>query len=58
MLSSEELKPIYTVALSIVELHLVELVSQSVENSVKEEILKFHNNLLQGFSVNLKTCVG
>jgi len=55
-LISEEIKP---VALAIIELYLSECISQSfsqsVENSAKEEILKFYINFLVGCRADLNT---
>jgi len=54
-LSSEEIKP---VALSIVELCLAEGMSQLVswqKIQLNRNLLRFHNNWLEGFKVNLKT---
>ena len=61
--NSEKIKP---VALAIIELRLSEdisqsvtqLLSQSLENSVKYIYLKFCSNLLKSFRVNLKACLG
>ena len=59
MLNSEEIRPI---ALAVIELPLSEGISQSdsqlVEKSVKRKFLKFHNNLIQRFRVDLKTFLG
>ena len=53
--SSEEIK---LTALSIIELHLAEevswLVSQLVEIQLNRKFLKLHDNLLEGFGVDLK----
>jgi len=49
--SSEEIKP---VALSIVELHLVEGISQLVSKSISRK-LNWIGKFLEGFRVNLKT---
>jgi len=63
MSNSKKIKP---VALAIVELRRSEdirqsvrqLVSQSVENSVKYFFLKFCSNFLKVFRVDLKVCLG
>ena len=34
------------------------LLTQSVENSVKDFLLKFHSNFLKVFQVDLKACLG
>ena len=55
-LNSEEIKP---VAITAIKLHLSEGiregVSQSAENLLNRKFLKFHNNLMQRFRVDLKT---
>ena len=64
-LNSEEIKPIDLV---VIELCLSEgisqsvsqsdIISQSVEKSVKFFFFKFHNNFMQRFRVDLKTFLG
>jgi len=58
MLNSEEIKPI---ALVVIGLHLSEgigqIVSQVVSQSV-EKYVKFYNNLMQRFRVDLKIFLG
>ena len=57
-LNSEEIKP---VAIAIIELRLSEGISQSVsqhKNVLNRKFLKFHNNLMQRFRVDLKTFLG
>jgi len=57
-LNSEEIKP---VAITIIELRLSEGISQSVsqqKNLLNRTFLKFHNNLMQWFRVDLKTTLG
>ena len=59
MSDSEKVKPM---TLAVIELHFSEgisqLLSQSVENSIKYIFFKFHSNLLKVFQVELKTCLG
>ena len=60
MLNSEEIKP---VAIAIIELRLSEsIISQSISLSISQQknvkFLKFHNNLMQQFRVDLKTFLG
>ena len=66
MLNSEEIKP---VAIAIIELRLSEGISQSVGRSVSQSVsqqknllnrkfLKFHNDLMQRFRVELKISLG
>jgi len=50
-LNSEEIKPI---AIAIIELRLSEGISQSVSQQKNVKFLKFHNNLMQRFRVDLK----
>jgi len=60
-LSSEEIssKEIKHVATAIIELCLSEGIGQSVSQSVvNRKILKFYNNLMQQFRVDLKTSLG
>jgi len=65
-LNSKEIKPI---AIAIIELRLPEGISQSVGRSVSQlvsqqknlfnwKFLKFHNNLMRWFRVDLKTFFG
>jgi len=69
-LNSEEIKP---VAIAIIELRLSKGISQSVSQSVNQSVsqsvsqqknllnkkfVKFHNNLMQRFTVDLKTFLG
>ena len=53
---SEKIKP---VGLAVIELHLSEGISQSLENSVEYIYiyLKFCSNLLKAFRVDLKACL-
>ena len=54
--NSEKIKP---VALAVIELRLSEGVRQSVSQkiSLNKSFLKFCNNLLKTFQVNLKVCL-
>ena len=59
-ISSEEIRH---VAIAIIELRLSEGIGQSVSQSVSQsvvnrKILKFYNNLMQQFRVDLKTFLG
>jgi len=57
--TSNNKKKIKPVALAIVKSEGIrQLVSQSVENSVKQIYLKFHSNFLKVFQFNLKACLG
>jgi len=51
--NSEEIKPVVPSYA-----WLKTSVSQLVENLAKYEFLRFHNNLLEGFRVDLKTFLG
>ena len=59
MLNSEEIKPI---TLVVIDLHLSEGIrqsdSQSVKNLLNKKSLKFLNNSIQKFRVDLKTFLG
>ena len=55
------MKKIKPVALAIIELRLSEGISQSVTQVVSQSkyiFLKFCNNLLKAFQVDLKACLG
>ena len=62
-MNSEEIKP---VAIAIIELRSSEGISRSVGQSVSQQknllnrkfLIKFHNNLMQQFRVDLKTFLG
>ena len=54
MLNSEKIKPI---TLAVIELHLSEGISQSV-NLLNKVLKIIHSNLMQRFRVDLKTFLG
>ena len=59
MSNSEQIKPIALAVLkSCLSEGISQLLTQSVENSVKQIILKFRNNLLKVFQVYLKAYLG
>jgi len=54
MLNNEQIKP---VAIAIIKLRLPEGIIQQ-KNLLNRKFLKFHNNLMQRFRVDLKTFLG